>query len=195
MKSLVTWTMVTLLSCGLIAGCGIEQKKKADVPVLTIKWRRLVDEEGQTCPRCGATETEVDKAFDHLRESLAIFGIEVRLEKDALDMTAFQQNPTESNSIWVAGKPLEEWLGARVDESVCCGPCGDTECRTIVVDGKTYETIPAGLIERAGLMAASKMAGGAPPSGSVPGGSPSPSSCCGSETSKQNNDSGGCCPE
>ena len=165
------------------------------MPVLTIKWQRLVDDAGETCPRCGATETEVDKAFGSLRESLEAFGIKVRLEKDVLDMTAFQENPKESNLIWIAGKPLEEWLGARVDESGCCGPCGHTECRTIVVGGRTYEAIPAALIERAGLLAASQMVKGAPSPRGGPEGSSSPSPCCPGDTSKQHNDSEGCCPE
>ena len=175
MNSLVTSAMVTLVICGLLAGCATEQKKEAEMPVLAIKWQRLVDEAGETCPRCGATEAEVDRAFESLREALAAFGIEVRLEKDVLDMTAFQENPKESNLIWIAGKPLEEWLGARVDESECCGPCGDTECRTIMVDGKTYEAIPAELIERAGLLAASKMVGGGTSPRGGPDGSPRPS--------------------
>lgn len=195
MKSLVTRAMVAALGCLLFARCSMEQKKEAEMPVLTIKWQRLVDEKGQTCPRCGATETEVDKAFSRLRESLAAFGIEVRLEKGVMDMATFQGNPTESNYIRVAGKSLEEWLGAHVGESECCGPCGDTECRTITVGGKTYEEIPAELIERAGLMAASGMIGDAVPWGGRSQASPGSSPCCPSDTSKQHGDSGGCCPK
>ena len=195
MNRLVTCAMVTFVGCGLLAGCGMEQKRGAEMPVLTIKWQRLVDGAGETCARCGATEAEIDKAFDRLREALGALGIEVRLEKDVLDMTAFQENPKESNLIRIAGKPLEEWLGACVEESGCCGPCGDTECRTIVVDGKTYEAIPAGLIERAGLMAAAEMVGGVASPNVGPEGPQSPKPCCPGGASKQHNDSEGCCPQ
>jgi len=194
-KSVVTGVIVTALGCFLFAGCSVEGKKEAEMPVLTIKWQRLVDQKGQTCPRCGATETEVDKAFGRLRESLAALGVEVRLEKGVMDMPTFQGNPTESNSIWVAGRPLEEWLGAHVGQSECCGPCGDTECRTIIVGGNTYEEIPAELIERAGLMAASEIIGNAPSSHGRSQASPGSSACCPSDTSKQAGDSGGCCPK
>ncbi|MBL7156519.1 MAG: DUF2703 domain-containing protein, partial [Candidatus Omnitrophica bacterium] len=37
---------------------------------LTIKWQRLLSE-GETCPRCGSTEKEVEKAVSMLRKSLA----------------------------------------------------------------------------------------------------------------------------
>jgi hypothetical protein len=195
MKSLVTSVIVPALVCGLLTGCGIENKKEEEMPVLTIRWQRLLDEAGETCPRCGATEAEIDKAFDRLREALAALGIEVRLEKSVLDMRAFQENPSESNSISIAGRPLEEWLSAQVDQSLCCGPCGDTECRAIVVGGKTYEAIPAGLIERAGLMAASMLVGDTPSSCGGSQESPNSNPCCPGDTSEQNHDSGGCCPE
>ncbi|MBE0504743.1 MAG: DUF2703 domain-containing protein [Desulfuromonadales bacterium] len=33
---------------------------------ITIAWQRLLSD-GQTCPRCGSTETEVEKAFSVLK--------------------------------------------------------------------------------------------------------------------------------
>jgi len=38
---------------------------------LTPRWQRLVDASDKTCPRCASTEQEVQKAFEHLKHSLA----------------------------------------------------------------------------------------------------------------------------
>jgi hypothetical protein len=81
----------------------------------------------------------------------------VVLEKHELTPGAFQQDPAKSNRLLINGRLLEEWLGLKVGQSLCCGPCGDTECRTLETGGQVYETIPADLIIKAGLLAASKM--------------------------------------
>ncbi|MCL6584738.1 MAG: DUF2703 domain-containing protein [bacterium] len=136
---------------------------------LTIKWQRLVDENGHTCERCGATEKEVEKALSTLQQALAPLGLEVTLEKGIIDVSTFIKDPLASNRIWIDNRPLEEWLGAQVGQSYCCSsPCLDEECRTITVEGQIYETIPADLIVKAGLIAASRI-GGLGPAGS----------CCG----------------
>ena len=49
---------------------------------LTIRWQRLVDASDETCPRCATTEEEVQRAFGHLKRSLAPVGIDVRLETE-----------------------------------------------------------------------------------------------------------------
>jgi hypothetical protein len=81
----------------------------------------------------------------------------VVLEKHELTPGAFQQDPSKSNRILINGRLLEEWLGLKVGQSPCCGPCGDAECRTAEGNGKIFETIPADLIVKAGLLAASQM--------------------------------------
>jgi len=125
---------------------------------LKIKWQRLlIDEIGQTCPRCGSTENEIDKAVNTLNRSLAPLGIEVIIEKKVLDSVAFAKNVLESNRIWINDVPLEKWLGAEVGQSLCCDVCGDAECRTVKVGENIYETIPADLIIKTGLIAASNM--------------------------------------
>ena len=136
------------------------QEKKAlgndNMKTLKIEWYRLMAD-GQTCPRCGATEKEVEKASRTLKQSLAPLGTKVVLEKHELTSGAFQQDPSKSNRLLLNGRPLEEWLGLKVGQSLCCGPCGDTECRTLETGGQVYETIPADLIIKAGLQAASKL--------------------------------------
>lgn len=121
---------------------------------LTVRWQRLVDSADETCPRCATTGSEVEKAVAHLNRSLAPVGIEVKLETERLSEAQFAAAPLESNRIWVAGRSLEEWLGARTASSPCCASCGDADCRTVSVGTQTYEAIPVELIVRAGFLAA-----------------------------------------
>jgi hypothetical protein len=160
-------TISAILGSPNIAWCQNQPGKEASIPLkkqqardkmktLKIQWQRLVIDD-QTCQRCGATETEVDKAVQSLKQSLNPLGIEVRLEKRAITQAEFEKNPSKSNLIVIGDRSLEEWLQARTGQSSCCGPCGDAECRTIETQGKIYETIPAELITKAGLIAAGKL--------------------------------------
>ncbi len=124
---------------------------------LKIKWQRLLDEEYKTCPRCGGTEEELDKAYQKLKEVLSPLAINVILEKKELNLNEFRANPLSSNQIRIGDKKLEEWLGAETGKSKCCDVCGDEECRTIEIGLQRYETIPAPLIIKAGLVAAAEI--------------------------------------
>lgn len=149
--------------------------------MLKIKWRRLVSD-GRTCPRCGSTEEELEKAISTLRQSLTSLGIEVILEKDELSVAEFKEEPSQSNQIWFNDKLLEDWIEGKSGQSPCCDVCGPSECRTVKVAGKTYETVPAELIIKAGLLAASQLIA-AEKNGS----------CCGSEAPKS--PATKCCPK
>ncbi len=122
---------------------------------LDIEWQRLLDEQKVTCPRCGSTEQEVEKAVKELNQMLAPSDIAVNLVKKAIDPETFKKDALQSNKILIAGKTLEEWLGATTGQSKCCETCGDADCRTVEYAGDTHEAIPAELIVRAGLTAAS----------------------------------------
>ena len=128
---------------------------------LTIQWQRLVDEKGQTCQRCGATEKAVEKAVLILSQSLAPLEIQVILEKKVPDPATCAQDVSQSNHIWICERPLEEWLNAQVGQSTCvtcCAELGDgVECRMVKVGEQGFEEIPAGLIIKAGLLAASQL--------------------------------------
>jgi hypothetical protein len=137
----------------------MEEKK---MKVLEIRWQRLVDEQGQTCDRCGTTETAVEDAIQKLKRSLKELDIDVVLEKKALSLSTFSKDPLQSNRIWIAGEPIEKWLSATPGQSQCCSTCGDSECRTVTVDGKTYEAIPSELIIKAGLLASAQLLHGEP---------------------------------
>jgi len=45
---------------------------------LTIRWQRLVNENGQTCPRCHDTGDAMLRAFTRLQKAFAELGIEVQ---------------------------------------------------------------------------------------------------------------------
>jgi hypothetical protein len=123
---------------------------------IKITWQRLVDEQGQTCDRCGGTEQELHKALRFLAKALAPAGIAFALETRAMDDKEFARDPSQSNRLWIDGKPLEKWVQGEAGSSSCCGPCGDSQCRTVTVAGATHETIPAELIIKAALLAVAR---------------------------------------
>ncbi len=84
-------------------------------------------------------------------------GIEPTLETRGIDEESFKANPSESNRIWIAGRPMEEWLGARVGSSRCCSVCGESACRTIEVEGAAFEAIPEKLFLKAALIASAEL--------------------------------------
>lgn len=124
---------------------------------LTITWQRLIDSTGSTCPRCAGTHQQVQQAVDRLRAALEPLGVRPVLETREIDPATFLQQPDQSNRIWVGGRPLEDWLGARSGSSQCCDVCGDAECRTLEIDGTSHEVVPEALLVRAGLIAASQL--------------------------------------
>jgi hypothetical protein len=160
-------TISALLGTLSVGWCQNSPGKESSLPLkkpkdsnkmntLKIQWQRLVID-AQTCQRCGATEAEVDKAVQSLKQSLHPLGIAVVLEKRAIKQAEFEKSPSKSNLILIGGQSLEDWLQARTGQSACCGPCGDAECRTIETQGQIYETIPAELIIKAGLIAAGQL--------------------------------------
>ncbi|MBL8340418.1 MAG: DUF2703 domain-containing protein [Rubrivivax sp.] len=137
---------------------------------LPITWKRLVTD-GETCPRCGSTQKSVGGAMTKLAAALRPLGIEPALETQQMDEATFRADPSQSNRIWIAGRPMEEWLGASVGMSTCCSVCGDLPCRTMQVGGDTYEAIPEELIIRAAMIAASAVIG-------TSGATSASSACC-----------------
>ncbi len=149
-----------LAMCGgvvvLLAGCASPGSLSPERE-LVIRWQRLVDSAGDTCDRCGGTERSIAQARRTLAASLKPLGLHVRVIKTQLSASQFKLDPGESNRIWIGEETLETILGARTSASICSGCCGDSPCRTTVIDGQTYETIPAELIVRAGLRAAADL--------------------------------------
>jgi hypothetical protein len=161
MKEMLLAVMTAMLMCG----CTNSEPKSSEannMQTVNIRWQRLVDEKGKTCERCGSTEKEVRKAVSTLKKSLKAVGTAVALEEETLSLEAFAKDCSQSNRIWINERPLEEWLGAQTGKSLCGGCCSmlgeKVECRTMALGGKTYEAIPAELIVKAGLLAASQVA-------------------------------------
>lgn len=127
---------------------------------LPIIWQRLVAE-GQTCNRCGSTYEELQRAIAKLKVVLAPLGLEPTLETREIQQESFKADPSASNRIWIAGKPLEEWVGAGVGSSRCCSVCGASECRTLEVGDSVFEAIPEDLIIRAAMVASAQSIGSA----------------------------------
>jgi hypothetical protein len=182
--------IVLLICVGLLFGFmppTNKETERREMKTLKIIWQRLVTERGQTCDRCGTTETAVDEAVQKLNRSLKELGIDVVLEKKKLSPSTFRKDPLESNRIWVAGEPIEKWLSATSGQSKCCSACGESDCRTVTVDGKTYEAIPAELIVKAGLLAGAQLLQGEPRSACCPSAeSPKKSSgCCQSSSERK----------
>lgn len=159
---------------------------------LPILWKRLV-RDGETCTRCGNTGRELEAAVAKLAAALGPLGIEPVLETQEIGEAEFKANTSESNRVWIAGKPIEEWLGAEVGMSRCCSVCGASDCRTLEVGGRTYETIPVKQLIKAGLMAASQVIGSpsSPDKASTSCGSPASGTAPCPPTSGQAK--GGCC--
>lgn len=126
---------------------------------LPIIWQRLVDPAGKTCDRCDATYHELQRAMSTLMDVLRPLSIEPILEIREIDQRSFRKDPSESNRIWIAGRPLEEWLGASVGSSRCCSVCGEAACRTVEVGPTKFEVVPERLVVEATLAAASQVLG------------------------------------
>jgi hypothetical protein len=167
--------------------------RKAEGPAkLTIRWQRLTDDKGETCKRCGLTEVAVDDAAGRLAAAMKPLGIEVEVVKKRMTLADFKDNVQESNRLWINDRPIEEILGATSGTSPCTGCCGDAQCRTVRVGGKTYEDIPSELISRAGLLVAAELVTAAPTSvARAPGDGPPAKPCCAAGTPATG--SGKCC--
>lgn len=74
--------------------------------ILRIRWQRLVEEDGKTCPRCGSTEKELQDTFLKLKEALGVLGFQVEMEKYAITPEDFEKDPLSSNRIWINDKSL-----------------------------------------------------------------------------------------
>jgi hypothetical protein len=146
------------------------------VRTLPIVWQRLV-KAGATCERCGSTHQQILEALARLEPALHPLGIRPVLQTAELDESTFKADPSASNRIWIAGRPMEDWLGASAGSSRCCSVCGDLPCRTLEIDGHSFEAVPQDLVLKAALIAAAGMLGSAGPDAA-------PAPCCANACSK-----------
>jgi hypothetical protein len=116
---------------------------------LAIVWQRYVGDSG-ICPGCRATQHELEEAISTIQHVLGPFGIEPQLEVRSMTETQYRATPEQSNRIWIAGKPLEQWLNGTVRYRASRSPC-----RMVEIDGMTFAAIPHRLIVDAAILAAS----------------------------------------
>ena len=141
------WYTTILVATTVLMGCAASlssEQKEGNATILAIQWQRLVDEEGKTCDRCGATEKELRRAIDTLKRSLRPLGMKVTLERKSMGPEC-AKDIIDSNRILIAGQALEDWLGANVGTSACRSCCaklgGTVECRTTTEDDLVSGTI------------------------------------------------------
>jgi len=116
---------------------------------LDVTWQRLVDEKGETCDRCNKTYLNLESAIEKLKPLLINIGVAINFQKKALSMDEFKKNPFSSNEIIINRKKIENVLNLKVGQSGCCGPCGDSECRTVIDETGEKEEVEERLIIKA----------------------------------------------
>jgi len=82
------------------------------------------------------------------------------LPQSAVGLAAPRTHTGATSPPHVHNTPIEDLLQGEVGQSQCCSACGDSDSRTVTVSGKTYETIPVGMIVLAGLAAARRARAG-----------------------------------
>jgi hypothetical protein len=163
-----------------LVGCGRESEQvdtksleTADQSkALTMAWHKGTDESGNICDLSVATAEAVGQASGELRQALAEHGIDVVVEEGTFSSAYTEEDGCLCNRVWIEGRTLDEWLGAKVVKMSCAGcpglasgctraaASGGCSGRTsLVYGGKTYEVVPANLIVMAGLVAAADLAG------------------------------------
>jgi len=123
------------------------------VKELIMEWRHFAVK-GETCDRCSTTGKSVRKVVEKLSAELSGRGVDIKFIETILPAELM----AESNMILFNGVPLENLLkDTTAGESACpscsCLTGSATSCRTVEHGGASHETIPAGLIRQAALLA------------------------------------------
>jgi hypothetical protein len=126
------------------------QRGKSQMKILEIEWKHY-DKEGNTCARCSDTGLVLQKIVAELVQQCRPCGWDIKFKVTKLT----EKEISQSNIILLNGKPIEEILGNAVAGESHCPTCSEltgnesTCCRTIKVNGKSYESIPSDLIRQA----------------------------------------------
>lgn len=120
---------------------------------LVICWQHVVCQNDDPCERCINTPLEIQQAFEDLKSSLAGLGITVTYEEKKI---------TEHDEhIYINDRDIIDLIkGEHV--TTTCAECLDDQgnprtCNALKLGEDTYEVIPAELIVKAGLTAASEL--------------------------------------
>lgn len=117
---------------------------------LEIEWRHLEKDE-DTCIRCSDTGEALNEVISKIAYECRPHGWEIIFKESKLT----EKDVSESNLILFNGEPIESVLPeAKVSES-SCKSCSklisepSTSCRTLEVEGRSYEGIPSSIIRQA----------------------------------------------
>lgn len=72
------------------------------------------------CQSRGGAHKGFVKALLRLAEALRLLGMEPMLETREIAPRAFTGMTSNSNRIWIAGHPIEDWLNVRGVARACC---------------------------------------------------------------------------
>lgn len=115
---------------------------------ITIEWKHY-DKEGETCTRCNNTGDNIKQVLKNIKEDEHFQDIEVNFVETKLAA----ERMTESNSVFINGIAIEVVLNGSTSENYChscsCLAGKGSNCRTVEVEGKSYEAIPEKLILQA----------------------------------------------
>lgn len=124
-------------------------------PSLKVRWKRGVDDQGETLACHRATEKALDTAQGTLQTALQPLGIEVSLEKAVLSSEDYRKDPLRSNRVWLNGATLSSYLPNAKVGAFKGTECG-TACRTIEFAGQSFRNLTPELVVYAGLAAANE---------------------------------------
>lgn len=125
---------------------------------LVIRWQHAVCQNDNPCERCINTPLEIQQAFDDLKTSLSGLGITVTLEEKKIKH--------HDDHLFINDRDVVDLLkGERV--KTACANCFDDKgnprtCNSLKLGDDVFEVIPAELIIKAGLVAASELITAAP---------------------------------
>ncbi len=145
--------IITILLCCVPTFIQAQCAGKSAGKSLIIRWQHTVCLSKNPCERCLMMPQEVQTAYEKLHSALAKLGIMVIFDE--------QTEAHAGDYIAINGAGLEHLLDGRPIRRQCTScPSIDgkaKEYNALELDGTIYEVIPADLIIRAGLIAASDL--------------------------------------
>ena len=113
---------------------------------IDIEWRHLVVDQA-TCERCSDTGLLLQQLVTDLNHECAARRVQVSLTETPLG----PERISESNQVLINGRPLEVSAPTIRIGASNCRSCGeltgrDEQCRTVELEGQSFEVPPAYLI-------------------------------------------------
>ena len=144
--------MVATVLAGDKTTINVTEKKTAKEVV--VAWNKCVDKDAKPINCCGISEEQLKKAITMMEES----GVKVALKVQQMTMDAEHKSCSAMPKATFNGKTMAELLNGEQVMAKCSKACaghegGKAECEMLKIGDKTYETIPAEMIAKAGILA------------------------------------------